>query len=149
MKKISLFLIFLLLLSGVLISCSSDGGGSDSDDNETLVTHYSYNLNLELTNSTGEKKTFHKVTEYRCVDNEDTTYSVKNYKIHYFAVENENYTNLSGGGLCELVKKGGVKASGSKNSTYSGKEKLTVTDGSTSRSYLFPSGLKYDTLYYL
>ncbi len=99
MKKVSLFLIFLLLLSGVLISCSSDGGGSDSDDNETLVTHYSYNLNLELTNSsTGEKKNFHKVTEYRCVDNDDTTYSVKNYKIHYFAVENENYTNLSGGG---------------------------------------------------
>lgn len=104
MKKISLFLIFLLLLSGVLISCSSDGGSSSGDDgDEKLVTHYSYNLNLEMKNSsTDETKIFHKVTEYRCVDNEDTTYSAKNYKIHYFSIENENYTNLLEGGFVSL-----------------------------------------------
>lgn len=70
MKKISLFLIFLLLLSGVLISCSSDGGSSSGDDgDEKLVTHYSYNLEAN--------ETYYIVHKYESLDNGNNTYGVK------------------------------------------------------------------------
>ena len=99
MKKISLFLIFLLLLSGVLISCSSDGGSSSGDDgDEKLVTHYSYNLEAN--------ETYYIVHKYESLDNGNNTYGVKKYTGHYFSKTNSTYSDKGGNELCSFVEFG-------------------------------------------
>lgn len=142
MKKISLFLIFLLLLSGVLISCSSDDGGSDSDDNETLVTHYSYNL---LAN-----ETYYIVHKYESLDNGDDTYSVKKYTGHYFAKANSNYSD-NGNELCAFVEFGVKQPTHKKNYIMAQDvaAKSKSSDGQVDKTYYLPKNLEYEVWYYL
>ena len=139
LTKVFLQILLVFALASVFSACSDDDDGG-----EELVTEYGYKLNV-----TEGNQEYHRVVVYKCLDNGDDTFEVRNYEIHCFATSNSSYTDRSGNELCQMVE----NASRTPDVKYEYTLKdnadhyINCTDGTKLTFHLY-KGLVYQVYYY-